>query len=172
MPDALTSIAKSLRAGSGLMQALAYASKEIPAPLGPELASLVRDIQLGVEPEEAFADLSRRVVSKDIDIVVTAIIIQRTAGGNMAEILSNVSHTIRERVKLYGDIKVLVSKQQLMGNIVACVPVGVALLTIFMNPQMGDILIGTTLGRIALGVACVFELIGIVVIRKMAQIEV
>jgi tight adherence protein B len=172
LPEALTAIAKSLRAGSGLLQALAYAAHETPEPFGPELQASLRDLQLGAEPEEVFTDLARRVGSKDLDIVVTAILIQRSVGGNLAEILTNVSHTIRERVKLFGEVRVMTSKQKLMGNIIACIPVAVAVAVILMNPAMGDLLINTTIGRVVLVVAAGFELLGIFLMRRLAVIEV
>ena len=113
MPDALTIIAKSLRAGAGLLQALGYAAEEIPSPLGPELQTTLRDLQLGADAEDAFEALSQRVGSPDLDIAVTAIIIQRSVGGNLAEILSTVSVTIRERGMLQAEVRVLTSRQRL-----------------------------------------------------------
>lgn len=172
LPEALTAIAKSLRAGSGFLQALAFAAGETPEPLGDELQGAIRDLQLGAEAEEVFGDLSRRVGSKDLDIVVTAILIQRSVGGNLAEILSNVTKTIRERVKLQGDIRTLTSRQKLMGNIIAFVPVLVVVLMLLINPELGDLLINTTVGRLALAAGIGFELLGLFLIRRLAVIEV
>lgn len=172
VPDALDTLARSLRAGTGVVQALMYTAEETDAPLGPELAFTVRELRLGVNPEEAFSALSQRVGSADLDIAVTAIVIQRSVGGNLAEILTGVSHTIRERSKLYGEIKVLTSRQKLTGNLVALVPVLIALAFILLNPDMGNLLVNTTAGRISLAVGLLFEAIGLVLIRKFAAIEV
>jgi len=172
LPEALMAIAKSLRAGSGFLHALAFAAGETRDPLGGELQAVLRDLQLGAEAEEVFGDLGRRVGSKDLDIVVTAILIQRSAGGNLAEILSNVTKTIRERVKLQGEIRTLTSRQKLMGNIIAFVPVIVVILMLLINPEMGNLLINTGVGRIALGAGIGFELLGLFLIRRLAVIEV
>lgn len=172
LPDALTAIAKSLRAGTGLLQALAYAAAETPAPLGPELQGTIRDLQLGADPEAVFSSLSERVGSPDLDIAVTAIVIQRAVGGNLSEILANVTNTVRERAKLHAEVRVLTSRQRLTGNLVALLPAMVALAFLGMNPHMGSLLINTEAGRISLGVGLGFELVGLWLIRRLAVIDV
>ena len=172
LPDALTTLAKSLRAGTGLLQAMAYAAEETPAPLGPELDQTLRELRLGANAETAFSELSARVGSNDLDIAVTAVVIQRTVGGNLSEILTNVSTTIRERAKLYGEIKVLTSRQRLTGNLMALIPVLIAAAFIAINPDIGRLLVNTVPGRISLGIGLAFELLGLLLIRKFGQIEV
>ena len=172
LPDALTTLAKSLRAGTGLLQAMTYAAEETPAPLGPELDQTLRELRLGANAEVAFSELSARVGSNDLDIAVTAIVIQRSVGGNLSEILTNVSTTIRERAKLYGEIKVLTSRQRLTGNLMALIPVLIAFAFIALNPELGRLLIDTVPGRIALAIGLAFEVLGLVLIRKFGQIEV
>lgn len=172
LPDALTAIAKSLRAGTGLLQALAYSAAETPAPLGPELQGTIRDLQLGADPETVFHRLAERVGSADLDIAVTAIVIQRTVGGNLSEILTNVTNTVRERAKLHAEVRVLTSRQRLTGNLVALLPALVALAFLSMNPHMGSLLINTEAGRIALAVGLGFELLGLWLIRRLAVIDV
>lgn len=172
MADALTTLAKSVRSGTGLVQALAYTAEATPAPLGPELETTLRELRLGAEAEEAFARLSERVGSADLDIAVTAIIIQRTVGGNLSEILDNVATTIRQRADLYREIAVITSRQKLIGNLMAAVPVLIAAAFIAMSPDMGRLLIETVPGRIALAIGVAFELLGLVLIRKFAQVDV
>jgi tight adherence protein B len=172
LPDALTAISKSLRAGSGLLQALAYAADETPAPLGPELASTLRDLQLGADPEETFEALADRMGSRDLQIAVTAINIQRAVGGNLSETLSNVTQTIRERVKIQNEVRVLTARQRLTANIMAFIPVAVAAAFISLSPDVGSHLINTTPGLIALAAGITLEVIGIIIIRRMAVIEV
>ncbi len=172
LPDALTSIAKSLRAGSGLLQALGYAAQETPAPLGPELRSALRDLELGADTDEVFGDLSRRTGSPDLDLAVTAIVIQRTVGGNLSEILANVTRTIREREKLRGEIRVLTSRQRLTGNLVALLPVLVAAGFFWLSPDTGRLLFETAAGRIALAIGLGFEALGLYLIRRLGQVEV
>jgi tight adherence protein B len=172
LPDALTAMAKSLRAGLGILQAVSYVARETPPPLGTEFQNLLRDLQLGIEAEEAFAALAKRVGSEDLQIAVTAIIIQRTIGGNLAEILMNVTNTIRERARLQAEVRAITARHRWQANGSALVPVGVALAFILINPRLGDLLINTVEGRIALGIGIAFELLGIWLVRRLAVIEV
>ena len=172
LPDALTRIAKSLRVGTGLMQSLAFTAEETPAPLGPEFASVLRDLQLGADPIEAFTAFADRTGNPDLDIAITAIIIQRSVGGNLSEILGNVSNTIRERAKIQREVRVLVTRQMLQANMTAALPVLTALGFIFLTPDIGGKLLNTTAGNIALVFALVSEALGIFVVRRMAIIKV
>jgi tight adherence protein B len=172
LPEALTAMAKSLRAGLGILQAVSYVAQETPPPLGTEFQNLLRDLQLGIEAEEAFAALAKRVGSEDLQIAVTAIIIQRTIGGNLAEILMNVTNTIRERARLQAEVRAITARHRWQANGSALVPVGVALAFILINPRLGDLLINTVEGRIALGIGIAFELLGIWLVRRLAVIEV
>lgn len=172
IPDALTAIAKSLRAGSGLLQGLAHAADETPAPLGPELRNALRDLELGGEAEEVFGTLSRRVGSADLDIALTAIMIQRTVGGNLSEILSTVAETIRERFSLRREIEVLTARQRLTTNMVAAIPVIIAALFLLINPATATLLFTTLPGQIALAFGIGFELLGIFMVRRLAVIDV
>jgi len=171
LPDALTAIAKSLRAGTGILQGLAFAASETPPPLGPELGEALRDLQLGADPELTFTALSERMGNKDLDIAVTAIVIQRTVGGNLSEILANVTRTIRDRQKVQAEIRVLTARQRLQGNLVAALPIVVAVVFIGLNPETGRLLIDTTVGRISAGVGLAFELLGLWLIRRLGQVD-
>jgi tight adherence protein B len=172
MPDALLGMAKSLRSGTGLMGALAYAATETPAPLGPELEITMRDIQLGRDVGDAFAALGARVENSDLDIAVTAILIQRTVGGNLSEILQNVSETVRERFELRREIAVITSRQRFTIYATACLPPAVGLLFSAINPDLGKNLIQENAGRVALGVAIGFETLGIVLSFILGRVEV
>jgi tight adherence protein B len=172
LPDALTAVSKSLRAGTGLLQALGHAAEETPAPLGQELRATLRDLQLGADAEVVFTRLSERVGSPDLDIAVTAILIQRTVGGNLSEILSTVTATIRERASLQREVRVLTARQRITGNLIAALPVFVAGTFMLMNPKLGDTLFHETAGRIAVGIAVAFELLGLWLIRRLGKIEV
>jgi tight adherence protein B len=172
LPDALTAMAKSLRAGSGLLQGLAYAASETPAPLGTELQAALRDLQLGAEAEDVFAELSQRVGSPDLEIALTAIVIQRTVGGNLSEILTNVTTTIRERTRMKGEVRALTARQRLTGNLVALLPVLIAVAFIGINPDTGRLLVETAAGKISLAIGIAFELLGLWLIRRLAVIEI
>jgi tight adherence protein B len=153
------------------LQALAYAASETPAPLGSELQQTLRDLQLGADPGATFAALSERVGNADLDIAVTAILIQRNVGGNLSEILANVTKTIRERAKIQAEIRVLTSRQRLQANLVAALPVLVAVSFTLLNPDLGRLLFETAAGRIALAIGIGFELAGLWLIRRLSVIE-
>jgi tight adherence protein B len=172
LPEALTLVSKSLRAGAGLTQAIAFAADETPAPLGPELARALRDLRLGANAEDVFVQLSQRVGSQDLDIAVTAIIIQRTVGGNLAEILSTVVSTIRARERLRADVLVLTSRQRLTSRMMAGMPVVIATAFVLINPQAGMLLFTTLPGWIALGFAITMELAGLFIISRLGVIDI
>lgn len=172
LPEALTLVAKSLRAGAGLIQAIAFAAEETPAPLGPEFARALRDLRLGATAEDVFVQLSERIGSQDLDIAVTAIIIQRTVGGNLAEILTTVVSTIRERERLRKEILVLTSRQRLTSRMMAGMPVLIAIMFVWLNPEAGLLLFQTLPGRIALGFAIVMELAGLFLIKRLGIIDI
>jgi tight adherence protein B len=171
LPEVLTSMAKSLRAGAGLLQALDYVSNEAPPPLGPEIVRTLRDLHLGIAPEVAFEDLSKRVGSSDLDIALTAMTIQRTVGGNLSEILTNVSNTIRERQTIKAEVGVLTARQKLTGNLVAMLPVVLAVFYLGVNSNVASLLFTTAAGNISLAVGIFFELLGLFIIRRLAVIE-
>jgi tight adherence protein B len=165
-------MAKSLKAGVGLTQAMEYAGRDIGEPLGPEILRVVRDLQLGADPEVAFEELTRRIGSRDLEIASTAIIIQRRVGGNLSEILTNVANTIRERSSIRNELHSLTAKQRLQGNLSAALPPIVALIFFALNPDVADVLVTTTAGRISLGVGIFFELLGLWLVRRFGQIDV
>lgn len=172
LPDAVMALTQSLRAGAGLLHALNVAAAETPAPLGPELHITLRELQLGGDAEQVFGRLVQRLGSNDVDIVVTAILIQRTIGGNLAEILLNVANTVRERAEVGMEVMTLTASQRLMANLVAVLPVLVAVAFITINPEVGKLLFQTTVGQIALTVGIAFELLGLWLIRRLVAIEV
>ena len=172
LPEALTLIAKSLRAGAGLTQAIAFAAEETPAPLGPEFARTLRDLRLGATTEAVFAQLSQRVGSQDLDIAVTAIIIQRSVGGNLAEILMTVANTVHERERLRQEVRVLTSRQRLSSRLIAAMPVIVAVMFVWLNPDAGLLLFSTFPGQVALGFAVVMELLGLLLIQRLGIIDI
>jgi tight adherence protein B len=172
LPAALVALAKSLRAGTGLLQALDFTAAQSEAPLRDEFQLTLRQLRLGANPEDAFAALAARVGSPDLDIAVTGIVIQRNVGGNLSEILSNVARTITERELLHREVNVLTSRQKLTGNLVAAVPVLVAVAFLGLNAELGALLLGTTAGRVALALGIAFEVIGLFFIRRLARVEV
>jgi tight adherence protein B len=172
LPEALTMIANSLKAGFGLMQAMNMAAEQLEHPIGTELAITVHETNVGSSMEEAFLSLSDRNENYDLDIVVTAVLVQRTAGGNLAEILENVTDTMRERIRIRGEINTLTAQQKLTGIVIALLPVGVCLMFLVVSPDYITVLFTETLGRVMLGAAGLLEFVGILIIQRILNIEV
>lgn len=119
----IDSMAGALQAGSSLPQAMEMASREMRAPIGEELAIVVREMAVGVPMQEAFAHMLDRARSLDLDMLVTAITIQHRIGGNLGQILRTISHTIRERLRIRGEIAILTAQQRMSAYIVSALPV-------------------------------------------------
>ena len=175
LPDMLNLVVNGLRAGYSTMQALEAVSKELPEPLSVEFARVVKEMQLGIGMEDSLNNLHRRIPSDDLDLIITAINVQREVGGNLAEILDTISYTIRERIKIKGEIKVLVSQVIYSGRFLALLPLILMGLLWFANRDYlmtlfapGNILCG----GIMLGLAAVMVASGYVVMNKLADIEV
>ena len=131
--DMLSLMVNGLRAGYSIMQALEAVSRELPAPISDEFRRVVQEMQIGIPMDTSMQNLTRRIPSKDLDLVVTAINVQREVGGNLAEILDTISHTIRERVRVKGEIRVLTSQVMMSGRVLALMPMSVIVIMYFLN---------------------------------------
>jgi tight adherence protein B len=172
LPEALMAISNSLKAGFGLLQSLSVASEQMDHPISTELARTIHEMNIGSSAEEALLALSERSGSYDLDIVVTAILVQRTVGGNLGEILDTVAETMRERIRIRGEIDTLTAQQKLTGIILGLLPLGVAVLFQILSPGYLTPLYTTFLGKMMLTVAFVMEVIGVMIIQRILKIEV
>ncbi len=170
--EMLQMIASGLRAGFGLLQALETSAEQLPDPLSVELRRTLRDIAIGASVEQALTALNERVGSSDFDIVITAMLIQRSVGGNLAEILDNVAHTMRERERIRGEIRTLTSQQRMTGFVIGGIPIGLLLIFMVISPEFTGRLFTDPTGRMMLGAAATMEVFGFLVIRKIVNIEV
>lgn len=170
--DALILIANSLRTGYSFLQAIEMVSREMPQPISMEFGRLLKEMNLGVIAEDALNNMAKRMNSDDLDLVITAVVIQRQVGGNLAEILDNISNTIRERVKIKGEIKTLTAQGRVSGIIISLLPICVGVLIYMMNPEYIRMLFTHPAGKIMLTGAIVSQIIGIALIRKVVNIEV
>jgi tight adherence protein B len=135
LSDMLNLMVNGLRAGYSTMQALESVSKEMPSPIADEFRRVVQEMQIGISIESALDNLLRRIPSPDLDFVVTAINVQREVGGNLSEILDTISFTIRERVRIKGEVRTLTAQVRTSGSILSFVPFGLTLLLWFLNPE-------------------------------------
>lgn len=171
LPDSLGLWVNALRSGFSVLQAMEAISRDAPEPTSTEFKRVVQEVQLGIDVEDALEHLLARVESEDLDLVVTAVNIQREVGGNLAEILETISHTIRERIKLKGEIRVLTSQGRYTGYLISGLPIAVALfLSViqpgFMNPMFenrtcGWPMIGIGLALIGMGMAAIQKIVNI-----------
>jgi len=129
-------------------------------------------MNIGSSAEVALLALSDRAGSYDLDIVVTAILVQRTVGGNLGEILDTVAETMRERIRIRGEIQTLTAQQKLTGLVIGALPLGVGVLFQFMSPEYISPLFHTLVGKGMLGVALVLETVGLLIIQRILNIEV
>lgn len=170
--ELLQMLASGLRAGFGLVQALETSAEQLPAPLSVELRRTLRDTAMGASIEQALTSLNERVGSADFDIVITAVMIQRAVGGNLAEILDNVAHTMRERERIRGEIRTLTSQQRLTGYVIGGIPIGLLVVFYIISPDFTGLLFTEKLGQMMLAGAAVSEFIGFMVIKKIVNIEI
>ncbi len=169
--DAITLMANSLRAGYSLMQTMELVSRESSPPMNEEFTRVVREVGLGITAQEAMDHLLRRVTSEDLDLLVTAINIQREVGGNLAQILDVIGETIRERVRIKGEIRVLTAQGSLSGYIISALPIGLAGVMFVMNPSYISSLF--TFPWVCLPITgMVLIILGFFAMRKIVQIEV
>jgi tight adherence protein B len=172
LPDVLTIMASSLRAGHSFLQALDTVAREIPAPANVEFQRLVAEIRLGRPAEDALEALADRVGSPDFRWAVLAVNIQREVGGNLAEILDNVADTLRERATMRRQIRVLTAEGRLSAWVLALLPFAIALYMFAVNPGYVTLLFTTQVGLVMLGVGGVLLVLGILWMRKIVDIDV
>jgi len=172
LPDTIMLLSNSLRAGSSFLQSIELVSRESPAPMGSEMGRVVREVNLGLSMEEALSNLVRRIKSDDLDLMVTAIGVQQQVGGNLAEILDTIAFTIRERVRIKGEIRTLTAQGRYSGYLVAFLPIAIAITLNFINPEFMQPLFTELIGQILLGVGAIMMAIGFFAIRKITDIKV
>jgi tight adherence protein B len=174
LADMLNLMVNGLRAGYSTLQAMEAISKELPPPICDEFRRVVQEMQIGIPMEGALANLLRRIPSDDLDFVVTAINVQREVGGNLSEILETISFTIRERVKIKGDIRVITSQVRASGTILSLIPIFLTIVLWFLNPQylMSFMDAGPLCAAGAALLVIILISLGFFIMMKIADIEV
>jgi len=174
LSDMLNLMVNGLRAGYSTMQALEAVSRELPVPICDEFRRVVQEMQIGIPMEKSLENLLRRIPSDDLDFVVTAINVQREVGGNLSEILDTISFTIRERVRIKGEIRVMTASVRTSGAVLSMIPIFLSLALWFISPEyIGSFFDrGPLCGWIAVGVIVGMIAAGYFVMMKIADIEV
>ena len=179
LPDTITLIANALRAGSSFLQAIELVVRESRPPISTEFGRVIREVNLGLPFDQALENMVRRVRSDDLELMATAISVQHQVGGNLAEILDSIAYTIRERVRIKGEIQTLTAQQRLSGYVVAGLPIALAGFLFvaapgFMEPMFANPpeVLGLPAGVVILIFGGFMMFIGFMLIRKIVDIEV
>jgi tight adherence protein B len=179
LPDTITLLANGLRAGSSFLQAVELVVRESRPPISTEFQRVIREVNLGLPFEAAMENMVRRVRSEDLELMATAINIQHTVGGNLAEILDSIAFTIRERIRIKGEIRTLTAQQRLSGYVVGFLPIALAGFLFVAAPQFMAPMFdkppeafGLPLGVVILAFGGFMMFIGFMLIRKIVDIEV
>lgn len=180
--DTLNLWVNAIRSGYSVLQGMEAIATELPPPVSQEFERVVQEVRLGLSLEQALNHMLRRMPSDDLDLVVTAVNIQREVGGNLAEILDIISHTIRERVRIKGEIRTLTAQGRLTGWVISLLPVGLGLALYTINPQYGGQLFVKEApwawpnvlpcGWLVVGMGLFMMLMGVLAVRKVVDIEV
>jgi len=171
-PESLEFVARSMRAGHAFSVSLEMIHREFQEPLAGEFRRTFEEHNLGLPLDMALLKLAKRVPSLDVHFFVSAVLLQKRTGGNLAEILDKLAYVIRERFKLRGKIRAISAHGRMTGLALTCIPLVVALLMFYVNPDYVRFFIADSTGRIMMGVAIGLQLLGYAIIRKIVSIEV
>ncbi len=172
LANTVDAMAGALQAGSSLPQAMEMASREMSAPIGEEMAIVVREMAVGVPMQDAFANLLQRVRSLDLDLLVTAINIQYRVGGNLSQILRSIAHTVRERLRIRGEISILTAQQRMSAYVVSALPAGMVVALFFIAPAYVSKLFMPGIARAMLVTALIGMALGYWAMKKITDIDV
>ncbi len=171
-PEALDVLARATRAGHAFQTSLGMAADEMPAPVGPELKKTFDQQNYGLPLREALNELAQRVSLLDVRFFATAVLIQRDTGGNLSEILDNLSHVVRERFKIQRQVRVHTAHGRFTGYVLLTLPAFLAVALSFINPEHMQLLFREPIGKQMLMAAMVMQVVGYFWIRKVIKIEV
>lgn len=179
LPDTITLLANSLRAGSSFLQGIELVTREARPPISEEMERVVREMQLGLALQPALNNLVRRMGSEDLELVVTAIQIQSQVGGNLATVLDSIAFTIRERIRIIGEINTLTAMQRYSGYVITLLPVGLGFLLFVISPTYITVMfekppemMGLPLGVVFFAVGLISMGLGYFFIRRVVDIKV
>ena len=171
LSNALLIISTCLQSGLSFQQALDRIVREMPEPISKEFGIVAKEIQLGLSMEKALENMADRLKSEDFRLITSAVLIQKQSGGNLSEILTNIAETIRERIKIKANLKVLTTTARTSGKVVGLMPLFLMLILMMINPGYVWVFLTTTAGNIMLAIACVLELIGFLAIRQVMKLK-
>jgi tight adherence protein B len=171
-PEALDLMARAIRAGHAFQTAMGMAADELPEPVGPEFKTTFDQQNFGLPVADALRGLSERVPLIDIRFFVTAVMIQRDTGGNLAEILDNLAHVVRERFKILRQVRVHTAHGRFTGYVLLALPAALGVALSFINPDHMNLLFREHMGQVMLVIAIIMQTVGYLWIRQVIKIEV
>lgn len=172
LPEALSIVSSGLRAGLGFYQAMGLVTRDMDSPMKEEFEQVLFENSMGKPTEEVLTNLKERTDNDDLNIFINALIINKQVGGSLAEVLDNIAHTLRERVRIKGEIKTLTTQGRLSAIIICALPIFVGLVIFIINPEYISILFTETIGRVMLFFVAVLMMIGVLFVRRIIDIEV
>src|SRR5215470_7211979 len=172
LPDALDLISRALSAGHAFNESLHMVSMEMPEPLATEFRKTYEEQNLGLSVKLALENLTQRMPLLDLKMCVTAILIQRETGGNLAEILEKVAYTIRERFRILGDLKTLTTSSRMSAWLLCALPISVALAVTFLNPEYMSVLWKDPRGHYLIAIALFMQISGMLIVRRILKIKI
>ncbi|HWL93683.1 MAG TPA: type II secretion system F family protein [Phycisphaerae bacterium] len=172
LPDVFELMSQALRAGHSLPNAILVISQQLHDPVRSEFARVFHEQNLGIKIEDSLKNMAKRIGMMDVNFFVTAVCIQRQTGGDLAEVLDNISGVIRERIKLFGMVKALTAEGRLSGWVLLALPIVVFVLEMVVNPAYADKLLDTQIGNYMLITGAVMQLLGLAMIQKIVNIKV
>jgi tight adherence protein B len=172
LPDALDLMSRGLQAGHGFAEALHMVSAEMPDPIATEFRKTYEEQNLGLSLKLALENLTQRIPLLDLKMCVTAVLIQRETGGNLAEILEKVAYTIRERFRIMGDLKTLTTSSRMSAWLLCALPIFVAIAVTVMNPDYMSVLWKDQRGHYLIAAAMFMQVTGMLIVRKILQIKI
>jgi tight adherence protein B len=172
LPDSLDLISRALSAGHAFSEALHMVSMEMPEPIATEFRKAYEEQNLGLSVKLALENLTQRIPLLDLKMCVTAILIQRETGGNLAEILEKVAYTIRERFRIMGDLKTLTTSSRMSAWLLCALPIAVAMAVTVMNPEYMSVLWKDPRGHYLIAAALTMQITGMLIVRKILKIKI
>jgi tight adherence protein B len=172
LPDVLVLLVGALRAGYGLTQSFQTLAEQMPAPASIEFGRVLRAINLGVPVDQALHQMVERIGTDEVELVITAIVVQHQMGGNLAETLELIGETIRDRIDIQREVSALTAEEQLTGYVLSALPTALAILLSLINPGFMKPLFAPGIVRILPITAIVMQIMGFFVMRQMLKIEV
>lgn len=169
--DALMMMASSLRSGFSLLRGMQVVAQEMPAPISEEFERVINEVGVGRTIEDSLRNMVARMRSYDLDLAVTAILIQLQVGGNLAEMLETIAATIRERVRIYGEMRALTAEGRISGWVLVAVPVLLGVVLTIVNPQYMSFLWTDPLGHYFVAAAIVLQVIGGLIMKRMLVLD-